>query len=70
MELILTWTGVIGGGLLLALSAWQSSRKRPDSLRPRLIPWRLLVLLSGAVILLAGVHLLSLAGLQRPGPTY
>jgi hypothetical protein len=70
MDLLVTLGALGAGALLLAVSAWQSGRKRPDSLRPRWTPWRFLVLLAGAIILLAGAHLLSLAGMRPDAQGY
>lgn len=46
------------------LSAWQSGRPRKDSLNARWIPWRFVVLVSGAVLLLAVVHAINLMGIE------
>jgi len=38
-----------------------------DDLRPRIVPWRLVLILSGFVLILILVHLVNLAGLET-GP--
>lgn len=70
MELVVTSSALGAGALMLVVAAWQSGRPRADSLRPRWTPWRFLVLVAGAVILLAGVHLLSLLGMQPNARAY
>ena len=66
LEWIITLVAAGGGAALLGLSVWQTSRPRKDSVRVRWIPWRFLILASGAVMFLAAVHLSTLSGL-RPG---
>lgn len=46
------------------LSAWQSGRPRKDSVNARWIPWRFVVLVSGAILLLAVVHAINLMGIE------
>lgn len=48
--------------LLTAFAAWRSGRPRKDRLHPSWISWRLVTIISGAVIVLAVVHALNLAG--------
>ena len=45
---------------LAALASWRDSR--PASHKPRLIPWRIVLILSGAGALFVIVHLVNLAG--------
>ena len=62
MELTVTLS-VAGAALLFtAFAAWKSGRPRKDSLNPGWISWRLVVVISGAVVVLAVVHALNLAG--------
>jgi hypothetical protein len=68
MELPITIATVVFGALLTALSAWQSSRPRKDSLNPRWIPWRFLILVGGAVFVLALVHASTLLGINVSDP--
>ncbi len=64
MDLGLTLVIAIGAALLAALSGWLGARP-PDPLRgPRLAPWRFLMLVSAAVVLMTIVHLVNLAGLR------
>jgi hypothetical protein len=55
--------GTVGG----AFSAWKSGRPRKDSLKPQWISWRLMTLVSGAVLLLGVVHAINLMGLHTGG---
>lgn len=58
--------------LLLATAAlavyanWKAGQPWND-LRPRIVPWRLVLILSGFVLILILVHLVNLAGLET-GP--
>jgi hypothetical protein len=60
----LTVTATIAGAMLALtlLASWQAGRPRKDSLRERWVPWRFVILLSGAVLLLSVVHLVNLMG--------
>jgi hypothetical protein len=51
----------------VVFSGWRGARP-PDITRgPRMMPWRFLMLLSGALSFFLLIHLASLMGLQRPG---
>jgi hypothetical protein len=64
MELTVTIAVAVFGAALAALSVWQASRPRKDSLNPRWIPWRFLILVGGAILALAVVHVSTLLGLN------
>ncbi|MEZ5938824.1 MAG: hypothetical protein R3C52_11510 [Hyphomonadaceae bacterium] len=66
-ELSITLLALAVAFALLLLSLWRSSRPRRDTVRVRWIPWRYIMLFSGAAIFLAGVHAMSLAGLHVEG---
>jgi hypothetical protein len=66
LDATLTLSISLASALLLALSAWQSSRKRPDSVRPRWTPWRFLIFVAGAILFLALIHLTTVLGLRPP----
>ncbi len=52
----------VTAALLATLFGWLGARK-PDPRRgPRLMPWRLLMLIAAAVVLMMVVHLVNLAG--------
>lgn len=64
----LTLTLWIGGGALAfaIFCGWRGARA-PDLTRgPRLIPWQLLMMLSGAGVVLMAVHAAALLGLSPP----
>ena len=55
--------------LIMGFAGWRGSLP-PNPIRgPRLIPWRFLMLLAGALCMLLLIHLASLFGLARPGGT-
>jgi hypothetical protein len=59
-----TLTGFLIAAAAAVLCGWLGARP-PDPLRgPRLVPYRLLMLLAAAAALLLGVHLLNLAGVS------
>jgi hypothetical protein len=71
MELSVTFAAIVLGAVLIALSAWQSSRPRKDSLNPRWIPWRFLIFVGGALVALGLAHASTLLGLNvgsQPAP--
>jgi hypothetical protein len=69
MEWTLTFAAIGFGIVLTLLSIWQSGRPRKDSLSPRWIPWRFLILVGGAVLALGAVHALTLLGFTPMRPT-
>jgi hypothetical protein len=59
---------IIGLGAVAGVfSAWKSGRPRKDSLKPQWISWKLMTLVSGAVLLLGVVHAINLMGLHTGG---
>lgn len=67
MDWTLTLAAIIFGAALAGLSVWQTSRPRKDSLNPRWVPWRFLILAGGAVLALAMVHASTLLGINLGG---
>lgn len=67
------WTitlSVAGASLASTIfAAWQSGRPRKDSLQTKWIPWRFVVLVSAAVLLLSVVHAINLMGVATGGGT-
>ena len=65
------WTitlSVAGASLVSTVfAAWRSGRPRKDSLQARWIPWRFVVLVSSAVLLLSVVHAVNLMGVTTGG---
>jgi hypothetical protein len=64
LEWIITLAATGVGAVLMATSVWRTSRPRRDSLRARWVPWRFLILVSGAILFLALIHLVTLLGLR------
>ena len=44
------------------LAGWRGARKPDPNRPPRLVPWRLIMVMAAAVLLYMVVHLLNLAG--------
>jgi len=66
MDLTTTLTATVAGAALVLFCGWRGARP-PDLRRgPRMVPWRFLMLLAGAILVLMLVHLAGLAGLA-PG---
>ncbi len=62
MELWITLGAALAAALLAALFGWLGARK-PDPMRgPRLAPYRFLMLLFAAVVMMMLIHLINLAG--------
>ena len=52
---------------IFALGSWRLSHPA-DPLRPRLIPWRTLIIVAGAAAILIAVHLVNLLGFTTGTP--
>ena len=63
MELYVTLAAMAGLILAASLFGWLGARPINPVKGPKLIPWRFLMVLTGAVAWLVGRHALSLAGL-------
>ena len=48
-------------------TGWRGARPTDLMKGPRMMPWRFLMLLSGAISFLLAVHLAALFGLTQPG---
>ena len=64
-DAIFSLTALASGVILIGSMYWLEKRPRQD-LRPRLFPTTLVMLFGILLALGAGVHLLSLGGLQIP----
>ena len=62
MELWITLAALFVAALLSALCGWLGARKPEPVREPRLMPYRFLMLLFAAVVLVTVVHLVDLAG--------
>lgn len=56
-------------GAVFALASWRGMQPA-DPLKPRLLPWRAIIVASGALAVFLLVHLLTMLGLKadRPAP--
>ena len=63
LEIYVTLAGMAGLILIAALCGWMGARPINPVKGPKLVPWRFLMVLAGAVAWLVGRHALSLAGL-------
>lgn len=52
---------------MLGAALWQDSRPRQDLARARWISWRFVMLLAGAILLLAAVHAANKLGVHTGG---
>lgn len=53
---------------ILGLAFWQAHRPRKDSIRARWIPWRFVMLLAGAALVILLVHVVNLMGVRTGNP--
>lgn len=67
MDLTVTIIVVAAAGMVFALASWRGAQPS-NPLKPRMVPWRALVVTSGAVGIFALVHLLTLLGLKTDRP--
>lgn len=66
LDLILTLTGLVGALGLGIVANWRAGLPWND-LKPRRVPWRFVIILSGFVFMILLVHLVNLAGVET-GP--
>jgi len=64
VSLTLTLWLLAGAVIVCGFAGWRGARPT-DFLRPRMVPWRFVMLLAGAVIFLLLVHLGALFGFTR-----
>ena len=65
MSLTLTLSLLAAALTICIFAGWRGARPS-DFLRPRMVPWRFIMLLAGAMVFLLLVHLGALAGFTRP----
>ena len=58
----------VAAALLAALSGWLGARPADPARGPRLAPYRFLMLVGAAVVLMMLVHLVNLAGFRTGRP--
>jgi amino acid transporter len=66
MDLTLTIAIFAAAAALFAFGSWRSAQPA-DPLKPRLVPWRLVVILSGVVGILMLAHVVNLFGIETGG---
>jgi hypothetical protein len=67
MDLTATIAAMTLTAAVLAFASWRAS-KPATPLKVRLVPWRLIIFVSGCVLILLGVHLLTMLGLKTDMP--
>jgi hypothetical protein len=65
LELTLAVMAVLGA--ICAFGSWRAARPA-DPLKPRMIPWRPIILVTGAAFLLVALHLTRLLGVTTEQP--
>ena len=58
---------LLAGALIVAIFAGWRGARPSDFLRPRMVPWRFIMLLAGALVFLLIVHLGTLLGVTPRG---
>lgn len=66
MSMTLTLSLLAGALIVAIFSGWRGARPS-DFLRPRMIPWRFIMLLAGALVFLLVIHLGTLLGVTPRG---
>lgn len=66
MSLTATLAVLVPAALLFFYGSWRSAQPA-DPLKPRLIPWRPIMLIAGVVALLMLVHLVNTLGFETGG---
>jgi hypothetical protein len=65
MSLTLTLALLVAAIALAVFAGWRGARPSQPHLGVRMIPWRFVMILAGAVILLLLVHLAALLGMPQ-----
>lgn len=66
LDWILTLGGLVAFAVLAVVANWRAGLPWDDA-KPRVLPWRLILIFSGFVCVVLLVHLVNLAGVQT-GP--
>jgi hypothetical protein len=64
MDIPVTAGLAVASAVLAALCGWRGSRPPDPTGSPRMAPWRFLMLLFAAIVLMMVVHLVNLLGLK------
>ena len=62
MDVPITLAVALAAALLAGLFGWLGARKPDPARGPRLAPYRFLMVVSAAVVMLMAIHLINLAG--------
>ncbi|MDZ4776033.1 MAG: hypothetical protein SGJ23_04515 [Alphaproteobacteria bacterium] len=68
MSLTVTLAILIPAALLFAFGSWKSAQPA-DPLKPRLIPWRPVMIIAAVVALVMLVHVVNTFGIETGGRT-
>jgi hypothetical protein len=63
MSMTLTLSLLAGALIVAAFAGWRGARPS-NFLKPRMVPWRFIMLLAGALVFLLAIHLGTLLGVQ------
>lgn len=66
LDLILTLAGIVTGVAFAVFCSWRAGRPR-DDLKPKMLPWQFLMILSAFVTMMLLVHLINVLGYET-GP--
>ncbi|MGE0044145.1 MAG: hypothetical protein AB7J28_06735 [Hyphomonadaceae bacterium] len=66
LETIITLAVMAAAGVLFAYAQWKAELP-PNPNKPRLLPWRTIIVLSAVLFVLALVHLVNLMGVETGG---
>ena len=64
MDLEITLGAILAGAALAAFAGWRGARPSQPHRGPRLVPWRFIMVLAAAFVMLAMVHLVNLFGVE------
>lgn len=70
MSLTVTLTLLVASALFGMLCGWRGARPTDIHKGPRMMPWRFLMLLSAALVMLLLIHLIALVGGGKPPTPY
>jgi hypothetical protein len=63
MSMTLTLSLLAGALIVAVFAGWRGARPS-NFLKPRMVPWRFIMLLAGALVFLLAIHLGTLLGVQ------
>lgn len=66
MSMTLTLSLLAGALIVAVFAGWRGARPS-DFLKPRMVPWRFIMLLAGALAFLLVIHLGTLLGVPQRG---